>query len=79
MTKHNLRLLDLYTDYLLWSFGATSATGLSRLLPAVSHDQITRFLSQQALPDRDLWPLIKLATHQERGACYRMTRSRSHP
>lgn len=59
MTKHNLSLLDLYTDYLLSSFGATTATGLSRLLPEVSHDQITRFLAQQALTDKDLWKLIK--------------------
>jgi len=59
MTKHNLRLLDLYTDYLLSSFGATTATGLSRLLPEVSHDQITRFLAQQPLTDKDLWKLIK--------------------
>ena len=43
MTKE---LLDLYSDYLLSSFGATTATGLSRLLDgAVSHDQVTRFLA----------------------------------
>ena len=59
MTKHNLQLLDLYTDYLLASFGPTTATGLSRLVPEVSHDQITRFLSQETLRDRDLWKLIK--------------------
>jgi hypothetical protein len=33
MTAHNTRLLDLYTDYLLVSFGAATATGLARLLP----------------------------------------------
>ncbi len=59
MTKHNLRMLDLYTDYLLSSFGPTTATGLARLVPQVSHDQITRFLSQEALSDKDLWKLIK--------------------
>jgi DDE superfamily endonuclease len=59
MTKHNFRLLDIYTDYLLSSFGATTATGLSRLLPELSHDQITRFLSQQPLSDRDLWKIVK--------------------
>lgn len=38
--------LDLYTDYLLSSTGATMATGLSRLLEgALSHDHITRWLS----------------------------------
>jgi DDE superfamily endonuclease len=64
MTKHNLRMLDLYTDYLLSSFGATTATGLARLVPEVSHDQITRFLSQAALTDKDLWKLIKKEVRQ---------------
>ena len=59
MTERHRRLLDLYTDYLLSSFGATTATGLSRLLPEVSHDQVTRFLSQQPLSDQELWKLIK--------------------
>jgi len=40
-------LLELYSDYLLSSFGATTATGLSALVDgAVSHDQVTRFLLQ---------------------------------
>jgi hypothetical protein len=59
MTPHNTRLLDLYTDYLLVSFGATTATGMSRLLPEISHDQVTRFLSQQELTDKDLWKIVK--------------------
>src|SRR4028119_2507905 len=59
MTPHNTRLLDLYTDYLLVSFGATTATGIARLLPQISHDQVTRFLSQQELTDKDLWKIVK--------------------
>ena len=59
MTGHNSRLLDIYTDYLLSSFGATTATGLSRLLPQVSHDAITRFLGQEALGTRELWKVVK--------------------
>jgi hypothetical protein len=59
MTKHNTHLLDLYTDYLLASFGATTATGMARLLPEISHDQVTRFLSQQELTDRELWKIVK--------------------
>jgi hypothetical protein len=59
MTPHNTRLLDLYTDYLLVSFGATTATGMARLLPEISHDQVTRFLSQQELTDKDLWKIVK--------------------
>jgi len=57
-------MLDLYTDYLLVSFGATTATGLSRLLPEVSHDQVTRFLSQQTLTDKDLWQIVKPIVRQ---------------
>lgn len=39
------RLMDLYADYLISSFGPTTATGLSRLLGAgLSHDKVTRFL-----------------------------------
>ena len=53
-------LLDLYTDYLLSSFSYTTATGLSRLLEgAVSHDQITRGLSEQTPTAIDLWRLVK--------------------
>ena len=59
MTTHNTRLLDLYTDYLLASFGQPSATGMARLLPEISHDQVTRFLSQQELNDKDLWKIVK--------------------
>ncbi len=59
MTTHNTRLLDLYTDYLLVSFGQASATGMARLLPEISHDQVTRFLSQQELTDKDLWKIVK--------------------
>ena len=59
MTKHNRWLLDLYTDYLLVSFGPTTATGMARLLPEISHDQVTRFLAQAELTDKDLWHLIK--------------------
>jgi len=53
-------LLDLYTDYLISSFSQTSATGLSRLVDeAVSHDQVTRFLSSGPYDSKDLWRLVK--------------------
>ncbi len=52
--------LELYTDYLLSSFGQTTATGLSALMDnAVSHDQITRFLSGSDLGSPQLWLLVK--------------------
>src|SRR5450432_2889607 len=59
MSPRTLRLLDLYTDYLLVSFGPTTATGLAALLPDLSHDQVTRFLAQQELTEKDLWRLVK--------------------
>ncbi|MGY8826732.1 MAG: IS701 family transposase, partial [Candidatus Latescibacterota bacterium] len=44
----NKNLLELYSDYLLSSFGPTTAPGLSALLNGqVSHDQVTRFLSEE--------------------------------
>ena len=58
--------LDLYTDYLLSSTGPTTATGLSRLLDgALSHDHVTRWLSQGTYGPADVWrqakPLIRQA------------------
>ena len=48
-------LLDLYADYLISSFGPTTATGLSALLEQrVSHDKITRFLSKSQFTSADL-------------------------
>ena len=58
--------LDIYTDYLISSTGQTSATGLSRLYDgAISHDQVTRLLTNSYLESKDLWskskPLIRTA------------------
>jgi hypothetical protein len=61
----NQELLDLYSDYLISSFGATTATGLSTLLEGdVSHDQITRFLASQERTSADLWQLVKPSVRQ---------------
>ena len=55
-TKH----LELYTDYLLSTFGYATATGLERMLDGeVSHDQITRFLSKETYTSKDLWLQVK--------------------
>ena len=52
--------LDLYTDYLAVSFGQASATGLSALVDGtVSHDSITRFLSENRFTSKDLWHHVK--------------------
>ena len=45
MTTRTSQLMDLYSDYLIVSFGQTSATGMARLMPELSHDQVTRFLA----------------------------------
>jgi len=56
----NKPLLDLYSDYLLSSFEQTPATRLSRLLHgAISHDAITRFLSETCPTSKDVWHIVK--------------------
>ena len=53
-------LLDLYTDYLLSSFGSVTATGLSKALDgSVSHDKITRLLSENHFDSKNLWHEVK--------------------
>lgn len=57
----NSQLLDLYSDYLICSFGQTTATGLSALLAgSLSHDKITRFLSEKDFTSKDLWRLARI-------------------
>ena len=53
-------LLELYTDYLIASFGPTTATGMARLTDeAISHDQVTRLLASPRRTGRDLWRKVK--------------------
>ena len=57
--------LELYTDYLLSTFGAATATGLSAMVQGdVSHDRITRFLSKQEHTSKDLWGQVKAMVRQ---------------
>lgn len=59
------QLRDLYSDYLISSFGQTTAKGLARLLDgAVSHDQVTRFLAKTDYTSRELWQLVKPKVRQ---------------
>jgi hypothetical protein len=52
--------LDLYTDYLISSLGARTATGLSQLGDgSVSHDDVTRFLTGLAGNSKCLWQRVK--------------------
>ena len=56
----NKVLLDLYSDYIISSFSLTTATGMSDVLDnAISHDSITRFLSERDYTNKDLWRLVK--------------------
>lgn len=58
--RMNKEYSELYTDYLISTFGYTTATGLSRLVEGqVSHDQITRFLSGAEYSSKDLWLEVK--------------------
>lgn len=53
-------LLDIYTDYLISSFGLTTGTGLSLVLDgAISHDRLQRFLGSSAKSGKDLWLVVK--------------------
>jgi len=57
--------LELYTDYLLSTFGAATATGLSAMVNGeVSHDQVTRFLSEREYTSKDLWLQVKQVVRQ---------------
>lgn len=56
----NKEILDLYTDYLISSFGQTTATGLSRLMNGeVSHDQVSRMLASPKMTSKDWWLKVK--------------------
>lgn len=53
-------LLDIYTDYLISSFGLTTGTGLSRLLDGeISHDRIQRFLGSPPRSGKEFWKVVK--------------------
>ena len=52
--------LDLYTDYLLSTFGAATATGLSAMVDGeIGHDQVTRLLSKTDYASKELWQQVK--------------------
>jgi len=56
----NGKLLDLYSDYLISSFGQTTATGLSALLNGeISHDQMQRSLAGEEQTSADVWRIAK--------------------
>lgn len=61
----NVKLLDVYTDYLITSFSLTTATGLSAAVNhQYSHDQITRLLSHTTYEQKEYWSRIKPLVRQ---------------
>jgi hypothetical protein len=53
-------LMELYSDYLISSFNEVTATGLSNALKGnISHDKVTRFLSEEDFDSKQLWQLVK--------------------
>jgi hypothetical protein len=56
----NKELLDIYSEYLISSFGQTTGTGLANLLGGeVSHDRIQRLLGKQQFGSTELWQIVK--------------------
>ena len=68
MTPRTCEILDLYSDYLIASFGQTTATGMAKLVSYLSHDQITRFLGGEPFGDKDLWKIVKAPLRQVESA-----------
>jgi len=64
--------LDLYTDYLLTTTHQATATGLSRLVDgAISHDEITRLLTENEFSSKELWQSSKklIRAHETETGC----------
>lgn len=60
-----INIFDLYTDYLQISLGLATATGLSNIVDnAVSHDQVTRMLSNYEINSKTLWLNVKSLVRQ---------------
>lgn len=61
--------VELYTDYLISNCGYATATGLSAMVDGeVSHDKVTRFLSEREYTSKDLWREVKSTVRQIEGA-----------
>jgi len=56
MKIRNCDLLDLYTDYLISSYGLATATGMTAALDnQIRHDKVTDLLSSGYISSRRLW------------------------
>lgn len=67
-----IKIFDLYTDYLQVSLGLATATNLSKIVDhEISHDQVTRMLSNLNCTSKDLWKIVKplVRQHENQDAC----------
>jgi len=56
----NKAFFDLYSDYIISSFGKITATGMSELIEGeLSHDQITNRLRMHPSGSQELWEVVK--------------------
>ncbi len=63
------QMFDLYSDYLLASFGATTATGLRQVLEGeISHDQVSRHWSGKQQTGAGLWRTVNPFVRQVQSA-----------
>ena len=61
----NREMINIYSDFLITTFGQASATNLSKALDnEISHDAITQFLSEKLLTSREYWKLVKPTIRQ---------------
>jgi hypothetical protein len=59
------RILDILTDYQISSFGKVTHTELSRALKhSISHDKLTRFLSEEDFTGKHLWEYVKATVRE---------------
>ena len=53
-------LLDIYSDYLISQTGLATATGLAEMFDGeISHDQVSRFLREEAYGSKEVWEYVK--------------------
>lgn len=58
-------MLDIYTDFLLSSFGQASSTKFSQMTEGkIGHDKITRFLNTENFTPKDLWNYSRSFVHE---------------
>ena len=61
----NREMINIYSDFLITTFGQASATNLSKALDnKISHDATTQSLSEKLLTSREYWKLVKPTIRQ---------------